>query len=122
VLVCCAPLTKRTRGMLGARQFALMKDGSYVVNVTRGKIIDTAALLAALQSKKLAGAGLDVTDPEPLPADHPLWREPNVLITPHKSGGSPLTAKREQAIFVENITRYVAGLPMLNVIDKQKGY
>jgi phosphoglycerate dehydrogenase-like enzyme len=122
VLVCCVPLTRRTHRMLGERQFALMKDGSYVVNVTRGKIVDTDALVAALKSKKLAGAGLDVTDPEPLPADHPLWKEPNVFITPHKAGGSPLTGKREEAIFVENIRRYVAGLPMLNVVDKQKGY
>ena len=122
VLVCCAPLTQRTERMLGERQFARMKDGSYVVNVTRGKIIDTEALVAALKSKKLAGAGLDVTDPEPLPGDHPLWKEPNVFITPHKAGRSPLTAKREQAIFVENIRRYVTGLPMLNVVDKQKGY
>jgi D-2-hydroxyacid dehydrogenase (NADP+) len=122
VLVCCAPLTKRTHRMLGPRQFALMKDGSYVVNVTRGKIIDTDALLAAVQSKKLAGAGLDVTDPEPLPDDHPLWKEPNVIITPHKAGGSPQTLKREQGIYVENLKRYVNGLPMLNVVDKQKGY
>jgi phosphoglycerate dehydrogenase-like enzyme len=119
-LMICAPLTKRTRGMIGEREFALMKDGSFLVNVTRGKIVKTDALLAALRSKKLRGAGLDVTDPEPLPDDHPLWKEPTVVITPHKAGGSKIN--REPEIFVENIKRYTAGLPLLNVIDKEKGY
>ncbi|WP_428939237.1 D-2-hydroxyacid dehydrogenase [Fontivita pretiosa] len=122
VLVCCAPLTPRTRGMIGAREIGLMKDGSYLINVTRGRIVDTQAVLSAIRSKKLAGAGLDVTDPEPLPADHPLWQEPNVIITPHKAGGSQHSGKRERELFIENMRRYVAGLPMLNVIDKQKGY
>jgi phosphoglycerate dehydrogenase-like enzyme len=122
VLVSCAPLTARTRGMLGAKQFALMKPSAYFVNVTRGGIVDTAALLAAVQSQKLAGAGLDVTDPEPLPPDHPLWKEPNVIITPHKAGGSQFSSAREEEIFLENVKRYAHGLPMLNVIDKQKGY
>jgi phosphoglycerate dehydrogenase-like enzyme len=122
VLMSCAPLTPRTKGMIGEKQFANMKNGSYLVNVTRGKIVNTEALLAALQSKKLAGAGLDVTDPEPLPAEHPLWQQPNVIITPHKAGGSQLSGARESALFVENIKRYVNHLPMLNVVDKQKGY
>jgi phosphoglycerate dehydrogenase-like enzyme len=122
VLMVCAPLTQRTAGMLGEREFGLMKDGSYVVSVTRGRIIKTDALLAALKSKKLAGAGLDVTDPEPLPNDHPLWNVPNVIITPHRSGGSQHTAGREAGIFIENMRRYVAGLPMINVVDKLKGY
>jgi phosphoglycerate dehydrogenase-like enzyme len=92
------------------------------VNVTRGPIVQTDALLEAVRSKKLAGVGLDVTNPEPLPNDHPLWKEPHVMIMPHKAGGSQTSAKREQGIFVENIKRYVAGLPLMNVIDKQKGY
>jgi phosphoglycerate dehydrogenase-like enzyme len=122
VLISCAPLTPRTKGLIGEKQFALMKDSSYLVNVSRGKIVNTDALLAALRSKKLAGAGLDVTDPEPLPADHPLWKVPNVIITPHKAGGSQLSGSRESALFVENIKRYVNHLPMLNVVDKKKGY
>jgi D-2-hydroxyacid dehydrogenase (NADP+) len=122
VLVCCAPLTRRTRGMLGARQFELLRPNAYFVNVTRGAIVKTDELLAALRSGKLAGAGLDVTDPEPLPPDHPLWQQPNVIITPHKAGGSQLSGPRESSLFVENLRRYVAGLPMLNVVDKQKGY
>ena len=122
VLVCCAPLTARTWGMLGEKQFALMKDGSYFVNVSRGPIVKTDALLAALKNKKLAGAGLDVTDPEPLPAEHPLWQKRNVLITPHKAGTSQRTVERESVIFTENVRRYVHGVPMLNVVDKVKGY
>ncbi len=122
VLICCAPLTRRTRGMLGAEQFALMKDGSYFVNVTRGPIVKTDALVAALKSGKLAGAGLDVTHPEPLPPDHELWKMRNVLITPHKAGGSQLASAREMTLFAENVRRYVNKLPMLNVVDKEKGY
>jgi phosphoglycerate dehydrogenase-like enzyme len=122
VLVCCAPLTPRTKGMIGEREIGLLKDGAYLVNVTRGKIVNTQAVLDAIRSKKLAGAGLDVTDPEPLPNDHPLWKEPNVIITPHKAGGSQHSGLRERNIFIENMARYVAGLPMINVIDKQKGY
>jgi phosphoglycerate dehydrogenase-like enzyme len=122
VLVSCVPLTQRTRGMLGAREFALLRPDAYVINVSRGPIVKTDDLLAAIQSGKVAGTGLDVTDPEPLPADHPLWKQPNVLITPHKAGRSQLTVERETKLFLENLRRYVAGLPMLNVVDKQKGY
>jgi phosphoglycerate dehydrogenase-like enzyme len=121
-LVCCAPLTARTRGMLGAAQFNQMKDGSYLVNVSRGPIVKTEDLIVALKSGKLAGAGLDVTDPEPLPNDHPLWQQRNVIITPHKAGASQLVVARESAVFTENVRRYVKGLPMLNVVDKVKGY
>jgi phosphoglycerate dehydrogenase-like enzyme len=119
-LMICAPLTRRTNGMIGARQFALMPNGSFIVNVTRGKIINTTAMMEALQSGKLRGAGLDVTDPEPLPDDHPLWKVPNVVITPHKAGGSKIN--REPEIFVENMRRFTAGLPLMNVVDKQKEY
>jgi phosphoglycerate dehydrogenase-like enzyme len=122
VLVSCAPLTPRTQGLIGAKQFSLMKDGSYLVNISRGPIVKTDDLVAALKSGKLAGAGLDVTDPEPLPNDHPLWQQKNVIITPHKAGASQLVVARESAIFTENVRRYVQGLPMLNVVDKEKGY
>jgi phosphoglycerate dehydrogenase-like enzyme len=122
VVICCAPLTARTKGMLGEKQFGMMKDGSYFVNISRGPIVKTDALVAALKSKKLAGAGLDVTDPEPLPPDHPLWQQRNVMITPHKAGASQYTVIRESTLFTENVRRYVNGLPMLNVVDKVKGY
>jgi phosphoglycerate dehydrogenase-like enzyme len=122
IVVCSAPITARTHGMLGEKQFNLMKDGAYFLNVSRGKIVQTDALLAALRSKKLAGAGLDVTDPEPLPEDHPLWQEPNVIITPHIAGQTQPGYDRTYGVLLENTQRYVNGLPMLNLVDKQKGY
>ena len=102
VVVCAAPHTAKSRGMLGADQFAAMKQGAYFINVSRGKIVKTDALLAALQSGHLAGVGLDVTDPEPLPADHPLWQEENAIITSHIAGKSKLSYLcASQAVFVE---------------------
>ena len=82
----------------------------------------TADLVRALQQGQLSGAGLDVTDPEPLPAEHPLWRTPNVVVTPHVSGRSWTTAQRRQALFRENMRRFAAGEPLLNVVDKRAGY
>ncbi|MEA2709566.1 MAG: hypothetical protein QOF78_2167 [Phycisphaerales bacterium] len=122
VVVCCAPHTKKSQGMLGPAQFALMKRGAYLINVSRGKLVQTNALIEALKSEKLAGAGLDVTDPEPLPADHALWEQPNVVITSHISGRSQFSWGRVQRVFVDNAARYARGLPMLSVVDKRKGY
>jgi len=122
VVVSAAPHTPRSRGMLGAEQFAAMKQGSYFINVSRGKLVQTDALLEALKSDHLAGAGLDVTDPEPLPADHPLWRQDNAILTPHIAGRSQLGDHRVQTVFTQNVARYIAKLPMLNVVDKRKGY
>jgi phosphoglycerate dehydrogenase-like enzyme len=121
VAVCC-PLTKATTGMFDDRAFAAMKDGAYIVNVTRGPIIDGEAIVRALRSGRLAGAGLDVTPQEPLPADNPLWQMPNVVITPHTAGASPMRAGRNVARFVENLRRYRAGQPLDGLIDKHKGY
>ena len=89
VIVNALPLTETTRGSLDAAFFDAMKDGSYYITVGRGGTTDTDALMAALESGKLAGAGLDVTDPEPLPADHPLWGAPNLVISPHTAARSP---------------------------------
>ena len=122
VVVLCCPLTPRSRGMLAAEQFAQMKRGAYLVNVARGKLVQTDALMDALGSGKLAGAGLDVTDPEPLPAEHPLWQQPNVVITSHIAGQSQFSWERVQRVFVDNVQRFAGGLPMLNVVDKAKGY
>jgi phosphoglycerate dehydrogenase-like enzyme len=108
--------------MIGARELEAFKPGAYLVNVGRGKLVDTEALMAALEDGRLAGACLDVTDPEPLPPDHPLWEMPNVVITPHMSSRSALTAERWRAIYVENLRRFGAGEPLLNVVDKQAGY
>lgn len=122
VLVLAAPHTPRTRGMIGAEQLAAMKKGSYLINVARGPLVKTGALLDALTSGHLAGAGLDVTDPEPLPADHPLWRQPNVVITSHIAGRSQFSWDRVQDVFTGNVARFVHRLPMVNVVDKRKGY
>ena len=122
VVFVAAPLTPQSQGMVGPRQFELMKKGSYFIAVSRGKLYDTGALVKALDSRHLAGAGLDVTDPEPLPKGHPLWKFPNVLITPHVAGQSDRVQERRMALLKENLRRFAAGEPLLNVVDKQKGY
>lgn len=122
VLVTAAPHTPRSEGMIDAAQFAMMKPSAWLINVSRGKLVNTSALLAALTEKRLAGAGLDVTDPEPLPADHALWKLPNVIITPHIAGQSQFTEQRVQDVLVENVRRFAGGLPLINLVDKQAGY
>jgi phosphoglycerate dehydrogenase-like enzyme len=120
VVICCA-LTEETFHLFGDREFALMKPTSYIHNVTRGAVIDHEALVRALRSGAIAGAGLDVTEPEPLPADHPLWAMDNVLITPHSAGHSPHSGARMFALFKENLRRFAAGEPLTNVVDKAAG-
>jgi phosphoglycerate dehydrogenase-like enzyme len=122
VVVLCVPLTDETQGMIGERELAAMPPGGYLVNVARGKVVDTDALVKALESGHLAGAGLDVTDPEPLPPDHILWEMPNVVITPHVSGRSSLTGEQWRTLYLENLRRFGAGEPLLNVVDKKAGY
>lgn len=122
VLVISAPITPETRGMIGATELALLRPGSYIVAVSRGGIIDQDALVAALREDRFAGVGLDVTDPEPLPSDNPLWGFEKVLITPHISGGSKLTTENMWAIFSENIGRFTRGEDLTNVVDKKLGY
>lgn len=122
VVVSAAPHTKRSEGMFGAAEFALMKPTAYFINVSRGKLVQTDALVAALKEKRIAGAGLDVTNPEPLPPDHALWTFPNVIVTSHIAGQSPHSWERSTGVFVENVRRYVHGQPLLNLVDKQKGY
>ena len=122
VVVLAAPLTPDTTALMGTDRFALMKEGSFFINIARGKMVDQAALLAALQSRRVRGAGLDVTEPEPLPADHALWKLPNVILTPHVSGQSPGTRLRMRHFFLENLGRFAAGEPLLNVVDKKAGY
>ena len=122
VVVICLPLTDETRGLFDAARLALLPQGAILVNIARGPIVDTDALLAALESGHLGGACLDVTDPEPLPAGHPLWSRDDVLITPHTAGAAALTGRRRDALFEENLRRFGAGEPLLNVVDKQLGY
>jgi len=116
------PLTEQTEKMFGAEELASMRDGAYLVNVGRGKTVDTDALVAALRSGKLAGAGLDVTDPEPLPADHPLWTLDNAVVTPHMGGTSDNVRARKMELVEDNVGRFVEGQPLVNVVDKAKGY
>lgn len=122
VIANAAPLTPATQGALDEKFFAALKPTALLINVGRGGTVDTDALVAALQSGKLAGAGLDVTDPEPLPAGHPLWASPNVLITPHVAGVSDNDYQRYRAIILENLARYQSGGKMLNVVDPERGY
>ncbi|MHC5115387.1 MAG: D-2-hydroxyacid dehydrogenase, partial [Planctomycetota bacterium] len=122
VVVLCVPLTAETEGMIGREELALMPAGGYLVNIARGKVVDTDDLVAALEAGHLAGAGLDVTDPEPLPPGHVLWTMPNVVITPHVAGRSALTGERRRALLHENLRRFAAGEALLNVVNKEAGY
>ncbi len=122
IVVVCCPLTKETHGLFDRVAFGKMQPHALLINVTRGKIVDEGALLAALENGQIAGAGLDVTPQEPLPDDHPLWRMPNVIVTPHTAGGSPNRQDRTVNLFCENLRRFRKGEDMLSVIDKQKGY
>lgn len=118
----CVPLTRETQGMIGAREFAMMKRGAFLINMSRGKVVDTNALVEALRSGQLGGAAMDVTDPEPLPKDHPLWQMENVIITPHMSNRSPGSDARRFEVLKENLRRFSRGEPLINVVDKQLGY
>jgi cyclase len=122
VVALACPLTAETRGMFGKSQFGAMKPSAYFINVARGGIVKTPDLLEALDRKLIAGAGLDVTDPEPLPDDHPLWRLRNVVISPHTGGNSADAMDRQWRLFRENVRRFVAGERLLCVVDKAKGY
>jgi phosphoglycerate dehydrogenase-like enzyme len=122
VVFVSAPLTPESRHMMGPHQFDLLKKSAFFVAVSRGGLYDTPSLVKALDSHNLAGAGLDVTDPEPLPSGHALWKFPNVVITPHVAGNSPGSYARRVTVFKENISHFVRNEPMRNVVDKQKGY
>jgi phosphoglycerate dehydrogenase-like enzyme len=122
VVMLAVPLTPETERIINRAALAAMKPGSFLVNIARGRLVDTDGLVEALKSGRLAGACLDVTDPEPLPPGHPLWRMPNVVITPHNSDLAELTIERENVVFLENLRRFDAGEPLLNVVDKKAGY
>lgn len=122
VLMSAAPLTKETRGMFNEQVFSKMKRNAYFINVSRGGLVDQEALVRALKEGKIRGAGLDVTTPEPLPPDHALWSCPNLVITPHNSGQAAIRQVRLVALIAENVRRYSNGLPLMNIVDKVKGY
>lgn len=121
-VIVTAPLTSETAHMLDQRAFNVMKQSAYVVNIGRGGIIDEQAMIKALQSGSISGAGLDVFEHEPLPADSPLWAMPNVMVTAHYSGLTPNYDKRAFEILHDNLLRYRSGMPLRNVIDKNLGY
>ncbi|HEX4168775.1 MAG TPA: D-2-hydroxyacid dehydrogenase [Bryobacteraceae bacterium] len=117
-----APDTPKSHKMMGAREFSLLKKGSYFIAVSRGGVYEMNGLVKALDDKRLAGAGVDVTDPEPLPKGHALWSFDNVIITPHIAGRSDRDEERMTGTIEENLRRFIAGKPLVNVVDKSKGY
>jgi phosphoglycerate dehydrogenase-like enzyme len=122
VLVLTLPLTPATRRILGAHEISLLPEGAFVVNVARGGLVDEPALVAALQSGRLGGAGLDVFAEEPLPPDSPLWTLPGVMITPHVAGDFPGYMDQMMPLFCENLRQYLAGRPLQHVVDLALGY
>ncbi|NLF00795.1 MAG: D-2-hydroxyacid dehydrogenase [Anaerolineales bacterium] len=121
-VVLTAPLTHETKGMIGARELGVMKRTAIIINIGRGGTIDEPALIAALQEGRIAGAGLDVFETEPLPSSSPLWAMDNVIITAHYAGLTPRYDERALGIFLDNLRRYRAGEPLRNVVDKELGY
>ena len=121
-LVLAAPLTEKTRHIINAERLARMKPTAYIINVARGALIDEAALVEVLRNRRIGGAGLDVFDQEPLAADSPFWDLDNVLITPHTAATSHKMWERHYLLIKENLRRYLAGEPLLGMVDKQAGY
>jgi phosphoglycerate dehydrogenase-like enzyme len=120
--VIALPSTTTTRGLLGTQELAVIRPGAVLINVARGDIVDEPALVRALEAGTLRGAALDVFETEPLPSASPLWRLPNVLITPHISATSPRFWTRQVELIRDNVARYLAGRALRNVVDKQRGY
>ncbi|MFZ3081049.1 MAG: D-2-hydroxyacid dehydrogenase [Bellilinea sp.] len=121
-VVVCVPLTPQTRNLIGEAELAAMGPNAYLVDVSRGGIIQSQALVTALQEKKIAGAALDVFADEPLPPASPLWKLPNVLISPHISGISPHYSRRAVALFTDNLARYLSGVKLFNLYEPELGY
>ncbi len=121
-LILVAPLTEQTRGLVDGSVLNAMKPGARVINVGRGELLDTEALLQHLASGHIAGAALDVFETEPLSADHPLWTAENVMLTPHMSGDASGWKQRLSEVFVDNAHRYLRGEPLINVVDKKLGF
>jgi len=121
-VVVAAPLTPDTRGLIGEREFAVMKPGAVLINIGRGPVVDEAALVRVLEQKRIRGAALDVYEVEPLPAGHPFYRMENVLLSPHSADNTRDWKKRTLRVFLENFERYRRGEPLLNVVNKKLGY
>jgi len=121
-IVCAAPLTPETRGMIGAAEFAAMKPNAVVVNIGRGPVIDEAAMLRALTEKRIKGAALDVFDTEPLPAGHAFYHLDNVLLSPHCADHTHDWTQQAMRFFLAQFERYQQGRPLENVVNKERGY
>ena len=121
-VVITLPLTPETQGLIGAAELGAMKRSAFLYNVGRGPIVVQDDLMAALHAGTIAGAGIDVTDPEPLPPDHPLWDAPNLILLTHYGGLTPKYGPRAYAIISENVRRFLAGEELLNLVDKARGY
>ena len=121
-VVLTAPETPRTTGLIDAARLAQMRPDAFLINVSRGSLLDEAALVDALRSRRIAGASLDVFQTEPLPADSPLWDAPNLLLTPHTAAVVDGLWERHYALIAENVRRFLAGRILLNLVDKKKGY
>jgi phosphoglycerate dehydrogenase-like enzyme len=116
IVALCLPASPGTHRLIDAGRIAAMKTGALIVNVGRGEVIDTEALALALVEGRLGGAALDVADPEPLPAGHPLWQAPNLIVTPHVAGGSPLARQRIARMVADNVARFAAGAALMNQV------
>jgi phosphoglycerate dehydrogenase-like enzyme len=121
-VVVTVPLTPENYKLIGAGELAAMKSGAYLIDISRGGVVDAEALYTALHEKRISGAALDVHAEEPLPADSPFWKLPNVIITPHISGHTPQYNQRAVELFTENLHRYLADVPLYNRFDPEKGY
>jgi phosphoglycerate dehydrogenase-like enzyme len=121
-VVLSVPLTPQTRGLIGAAELQRLKPDAVLINISRGGVIDEAALIEALRAETIGGAALDVFVQEPLPASSPLWRLPNVILSPHVSGFTPRYDERAMALFAENLRRYLNGEDLLNLVDMRRGY
>ncbi len=121
-VIIAAPHTPQTEQMFRRQQFQAMRRNAYLINIGRGAIVNLDDLVAALAAGEIAGAGLDVFEVEPLPGEHPLWKLPNVILTPHVAGQSPRVAPRHLAVLLDNIRRFHAGEPLANVVDKSRWF
>jgi len=121
-VVVLLPSTPATKHLIGAEALASMKPTAYIYNFGRGEVIDEQALIATLRAGQIAGAGLDVFEEEPLPADSPLWQMPNVILTPHVGGMAPNYNDRLTDLFAVNLRQYLDGQPLMNLVDREHGY
>ncbi|MBI4135777.1 D-2-hydroxyacid dehydrogenase [Candidatus Uhrbacteria bacterium] len=122
VAILCVPVTENTRKLFGKKEFSVMKESAYFINVCRGAVVDTEALTEALAQGKMKAAGLDVTDPEPLSENHPLRNMQNVVMTPHRAGLSDNNRDRGFELIKQNIERFIKGAPLINVVNKKMRY